>query len=303
MTDMATIAKESKALRRALSRRRTQLFVQQMVQNRMAMAGVIIIALFVVMAVFGPLFRPFDSTMIASSRTEVFNAPSWAHPLGTDNLGRDVLGYLMSGARSSLFVGITATIISMVLGTLIGIVAGYVGGAVDNLLMRITDFFLVLPWLPFCMVLAAILGNSMWNIILVIGLTGWSSTARIIRAQALSVKEQQYVERTVSVGAGKWHVMFRHILPNVFPLVFSEAILIVSSSILTETSLAFLGLGDPTNPSWGTMLNDAYSTGAMTNGAWWYFITPGLCVILVALGFTLMGYAFDEILNPKLKKR
>ena len=173
----------------------------------------------------------------------------------------------------------------------------------DNLLMRVTDFFLVLPWLPFCMVLAAILGNSIWNIILVIGLTGWSSTARIIRAQTLSVKEQQYVERTRSIGAGKWYVMMKHILPNVFPLVFSEAILIVSSSILTETSLAFLGLGDPTNPSWGTMLNDAYSTGAMTVGAWWYFITPGLCVILVALGFTLMGYAFDEILNPKLKER
>lgn len=200
-------------------------------------------------------------------------------------------------------VGLTATIISMVLGTIIGIAAGYLGGWIDNLLMRVTDFFLVLPWLPFCMVLAAILGNSVWNIILVIGLTGWSSTARVIRAQTLSVKEQQYVERTVSIGAKKGYIMMKHILPNVFPLVFSEGILIVSSSILTETSLAFLGLGDPTNPSWGTMLNDAYSTGAMTVGAWWYFITPGICVILVALGFTLMGYAFDEILNPKLKER
>lgn len=136
-----------------------------------------------------------------------------------------------------------------------------------------------------------------------IGLTGWAGTARVIRAQTLSIKEQQYVERTVSLGAGKWHIMMRHILPNVFPLVFSESILIISSSILTETSLAFLGLGDPTSPSWGAMLNDAYSTGAMTNGAWYYFIAPGVCVILVTLSFTLMGYAFDEILNPKLKKR
>ena len=255
------------------------------------------------MAIFGPVIMPFKTTDIASSRDMVFNAPSSEHWLGTDNQGRDVLAYLVNGARSSLFVGLTATIISMVLGTLIGITAGYIGGWVDNLLMRVTDFFLVLPWLPFCMVLAAILGNSIWNIILVIGLTGWSSTARIIRAQTLSVKEQQYVERTRSIGAGKWYIMMKHILPNVFPLVFSEAILIVSSSILTETSLAFLGLGDPTNPSWGTMLNDAYSTGAMTVGAWWYFITPGICVILVALGFTLMGYAFDEILNPKLKER
>lgn len=269
----------------------------------MARVGIIIIGIFVLMAIIGPILMPFKTTDIAASRAEVFNSPSLQHLLGTDNQGRDVLAYLVNGSRSSLFVGLTATIISMVLGTLIGVTAGYLGGWVDNLLMRITDFFLVLPWLPFCMVLASILGNSIWNIILVIGLTGWSGTARIIRAQTLSVKEQPYVEREKSIGARNGYIMMKHILPNIFPLVFAEAILIVSSSILTETSLAFLGLGDPTNPSWGTMLNDAYCTGAMTVGAWWYFITPGVCVILVALGFTLMGYAFDEILNPKLKER
>lgn len=291
------------AVKRELQIIKTKQFFKEVWANKMARVGVIIIALFVLMAVLGPMTMPFKTTEIAASKADAFNAPSLQHLLGTDNQGRDVLAYLVNGARSSLLVGLTATIISMILGTLIGIASGYLGGWIDNLLMRITDFFLVLPWLPFCMVLAAILGNSIWNIILVIGLTGWSSTARIIRAQTLSVKEQQYVERTVSIGAKKGHIMFKHILPNVFPLVFSEAILIVSSSILTETSLAFLGLGDPTNPSWGMMLNDAYSTGAMTVGAWWYFITPGICVILVALGFTLMGYAFDEILNPKLKER
>ena len=289
--------------RRDLRKIKTKEFFKEVWHNKMARVGIIIIGFFVLMAVSGPLLMPFKTTEIADSRADVFNAPSFEHLLGTDNQGRDVLAYLVNGARSSLMVGLTATIISMVLGTIIGIAAGYLGGWIDNLLMRVTDFFLVLPWLPFCMVLAAILGNSVWNIILVIGLTGWSSTARVIRAQTLSVKEQQYVERTVSIGAKKGYIMMKHILPNVFPLVFSEGILIVSSSILTETSLAFLGLGDPTNPSWGTMLNDAYSTGAMTVGAWWYFITPGICVILVALGFTLMGYAFDEILNPKLKER
>lgn len=300
---MEKLSRQSRALRRSLNRRRRREFFLQSYGNLMARIGMFIILFFILMAIFGPMILPFKTTDIAASRADVFNPPSAAHWLGTDNQGRDVLAYLMSGARTSLFVGVMATVISMVLGTLIGIVSGYVGGWVDTLLMRITDFFLVLPWLPFCMVLAAILGNSMWNIILVIGLTGWAGTARIIRAQTLSVKQRQYVERTVSLGAGKGHIMLRHILPNVFPLVFSESILIVSSSILTETSLAFLGLGDPTRPSWGAMLNDAYSTGAMTNGAWWYFITPGVCVILVALGFTLMGYAFDEILNPKLKER
>lgn len=294
---------ESRALRRELRRRRGREFIRSTLGSHMARLGMGIIVFFILMAIFGPMVMPFKTTDIASSRAEVFNPPSAAHLLGTDNQGRDVLAYLMSGARTSLFVGAAATLISMVLGTMIGITSGYIGGWVDTLLMRITDFFLVLPWLPFCMVLAAILGNSMWNIILVIGLTGWAGTARVIRAQTLSIKEQQYVERTVSLGAGKWHIMMRHILPNVFPLVFSESILIISSSILTETSLAFLGLGDPTSPSWGAMLNDAYSTGAMTNGAWCYFIAPGVCVILVTLSFTLMGYAFDEILNPKLKKR
>lgn len=294
---------DSEQLSRNLRRVKTKEFFTEVWSNKMARVGIIIIGFFALMAILGPVFMPFKTTDIATSREEIFNAPSMEHLLGTDNLGRDVLAYLVNGSRSSLFVGLTATLIAMLLGTLIGISAGYLGGWVDTLLMRITDFFLVLPWLPFCMVLASILGNSMWNIILVIGLTGWCGTARIIRAQTLSVKEQQYVERTKSLGAGKWHIMIKHILPNVFPLVFAEAILIVSSSILTETSLAFLGLGDPTNPSWGTMLNDAYSTGAMTAGAWWYFITPGVCVIVVALGFTLMGYAFDEILNPKLKER
>ncbi len=295
--------KRKSAVKRDLRKMKVKDFFKEVWGNKMARAGLVIILFFVLMAVFGPMIMPFKTTEIAASKAEAFNAPSLTHLLGTDNQGRDVLAYLVNGARSSLAVGVTATMISMLLGTLIGIAAGYLGGWIDNILMRITDFFLVLPWLPFCMVLAAILGNSIWNIILVIGLTGWSSTARVIRAQTLSVREQQYVERTKSIGGGKAYIMVKHILPNVFPLVFSEAILIVSSSILTETSLAFLGLGDPTNPSWGTMLNDAYSTGAMTVGAWWYFITPGVCVILVALGFTLMGYAFDEILNPKLKER
>ena len=294
---------DKELLRRNLRRMRTKEFLKQVWANKMARMGVIIIAFFTLVAIFGPIIMPFKTTIMGASREMIFNPPSREHLLGTDNLGRDVLAYLVSGSRNSLFVGLTATLISMALGTLIGVASGYMGGWVDNILMRITDFFLVLPWLPFCMVLAAILGNSIWNIILVIGLTGWAGTARVIRAQTLSVKEMQYVERMRSVGAGRAHIMWKHILPNVFPLIFAEAILIVSGSILTETSLAFLGLGDPTNPSWGTMLNDAYSTDAMTIGAWWYFITPGVCVILVALGFTLMGYAFDEILNPKLKDR
>lgn len=152
---------ESRALRRELRRRRGREFIRSTCGSRMARLGMGIIVFFILMAIFGPMIMPFKTTDIAASRAEVFNPPSAAHLLGTDNQGRDVLAYLMSGARTSLFVGATATLISMVLGTMIGITAGYLGGWVVTLLMRITDFFLVLPWLPFCMVLAAILGNSM----------------------------------------------------------------------------------------------------------------------------------------------
>ena len=212
---------DTETLRRRMMKTNAKEFFRQVWANKMARVGIIIIAFFVVIAVIGPILMPFSTTTMAESREDIFNPPSLEHPLGTDNLGRDVLAYLVNGSRNSLFVGLTATIITIILGTLIGISSGYIGGWVDNLLMRITDFFLVLPWLPFCMVLAAILGNSIGNIILVIGLTGWAGTARVIRAQTLSVKEQQYVERMVSVGAGKAHIMWKHILPNVFPLVFT----------------------------------------------------------------------------------
>ncbi|NLN59096.1 MAG: ABC transporter permease, partial [Deltaproteobacteria bacterium] len=191
----------------------------------------------------------------------------------------------------------------MVIGTVIGIVSGYSGKVIDNVLMRITDFFLVIPWLPLMMVLAAILGTSIWNIIVVIGVTSWAGTARVVRSQTLSVRENQFVERTVSIGAGSGHIMLHHILPNVFPLVFANTILIAAAAITSETTLSFLGLGDPAHASWGMMLHYAFETGATSTGAWWYFLPPGLCVVAVVLAFTLMGYAFDEILNPKLKER
>lgn len=200
-------------------------------------------------------------------------------------------------------IGLLATAISMVIGTLVGLVSGYSGGKIDMILMRVTDVFLVLPWMPLMLVLAALLGSSIWNIIWVIGLTGWASTARLVRAQTLTIKERQYIERAKAIGASSYHIIKKHILPNVFPIVFSNTILITATSILSETTLSFLGMGDSTKPSWGMMLHFAFESGAASNKAYWYLIPPGLCVLLVVLSFTLMGYAFDEILNPKLRSR
>ena len=169
--------------------------------------------------------------------------------------------------------------------------------------MRFTDIFLVIPALPFMLLIGAIAGPSLLNMILVIGVVSWPGTARIVRAQTLSVKEKQYIERARSIGAGDVHIIKTHILPNVIPIIFANTVLMIAFAILMESTLSFLGLGDPLAISWGSMLHFAFSSLAMSNGAWWYFVPPGLCIALVVLGFTFLGYAMDEILNPKLRNR
>jgi peptide/nickel transport system permease protein len=169
--------------------------------------------------------------------------------------------------------------------------------------MRVTDWFLVLPWLALAIVLASLLGPSLVTIIVVIGVTSWPSTARIVRAQVLTLKERPYVERARALGASDWHLITRHILPNVFPVIFANTILIVAIAIITEATLSFLGLGDPLHVSWGTMLHFAFEEGAASTGAWWYLLPPGVAIVLVTLAFTMCGYALDEILNPRIRER
>ncbi|MDD2215360.1 MAG: ABC transporter permease [Eubacteriales bacterium] len=277
-------------------------FLKIALNNKMALVGMVTLLFFILLAIFGPIFFPF-STMEFGEVEDILLPPSAEHLLGTDDMGRDILANLISGARISLLIGGVATAISMGIGTLIGIMSGYFGKGIDNLLMRFTDFFLVIPWLPLMMVLAAILGTSLWNIIFVIGITGWAGTARVVRSQTLSIKERQFVERTVSIGASNTHIMVHHILPNVFPLIFANTVLVAAVAIVSETTLSFLGLGDPATASWGMMLHYAFESGATSARAYWYYLPPGICVVMVVLSFTLLGYAFDEILNPKLRGR
>lgn len=277
-------------------------FLHAVRKNKLALFGSVTLLLFLLVAVFGPFIIPFSALEIGEVE-DMLLPPGGEHLLGTDDMGRDILANLIAGSRISLLVGVLATLISMTIGCTIGIMSGYFGKRIDQLLMRFTDFFLVIPWLPLMMVLAAILGTSIWNIIFVIGITSWPGTARVVRAQTLSVKERQFVERTISLGAGSGHIMLHHILPNVFPLVFANTVLVASVAIVSETTLSFLGLGDPSRASWGMMLHYAFECGAASAGAYWYYLPPGICVVAVLLSFTLMGYAFDEILNPKLKGR
>ncbi len=271
-------------------------------RNTMGLIGLVILTFFALMAIFGPYL--IDITILSvDGVTQVLHPPTSQYWLGTDDLGKDILAGVIIGSRVSLLVGVAATAISMIIGTVIGIVSGFYGRSVDALLMRFTDVFLVIPWLPLMLVMAALLGPSLGNIIFVIGITSWAGTARIIRSQTLSVKERPYVERARAIGSGDGHIMFHHILPNVFPLIFANTVLVAAVAILSETTLSFLGMGDPTRVTWGMMLHFAFSMGAVSFGAWWWLLPPGICVVLVVLSFTFIGYALDEVLNPKLRRR
>ena len=268
------------------------------------MVGLVVLGVVVAAALCAPLIADESALRV----TNTGDNPAWASPsefppLGTDNLGRPVWDQLVYGARISLLVGLAATLIAIVIGTVVGVAAGYLGGWVDSVLARVSEWFLVIPFIPLAIVLATILGASLRNIIIVIGITSWSTTALLIRAQVLTLKQRLYVERSRALGASGRHVMGRHILPGVTPLVLANTTLTVPIAILSETTLSFLGLGDPSQISWGTMLDQSYSAGALSQQAWWYYVPPGLAVLLVVLSFTFMGRALEAILDPRLRER
>jgi peptide/nickel transport system permease protein len=283
--------------RRALSR-----FWSQYRKSAMGVAGLVILVLFVGMALYSFVL---DDTLTNPSKIfgPPLQSPNPKYPMGTDIDGISVLYLVIEGSRTSLFVGLTAAAITMVIGAAIGIYAGYRGGFTDSALMRLTDFFLVLPWLALAIVLASILGQNMWVIIGIIGFTSWPGAARLVRAQALSVKERQFVERSRALGGTTWRVVSRHILPNVTPVILANMILAIAIAILSESALSFLGLGDPLRITWGTLIDRAYTEGALTLGAWWWLLFPSLCIVLVVLAFTMVGFAFDEIINPRIRDR
>jgi peptide/nickel transport system permease protein len=285
--------------RRSTSLRRTWRLFRR---NRSGMVGLVLLMGFVAVALLAPVLADHDTIEITKATGDVLAPPSAEFPLGTDGNGRSVLALLIWGARISLLVGLLATLISMVIGTVVGLMSGFFEGRTAALLFRLTEWFLVLPFLPLAIVLASVLGRSLLNIAVVIGVTSWPGTALLIRSQTLSIKERPYLERARVLGAGRWQQMSRHVLPNVTPMIFANTTLTVAIAILSETTLSFLGLGDPTRVSWGSMLEDAFSVGAMTTGAWWFVVPPGVCVVLVVLSFTLVGQALEEVLNPRLRR-
>jgi peptide/nickel transport system permease protein len=267
-------------------------------RERQAVFGLVILGLFVAIALLAPLIAPNGPRDQVGSP---YTGPSGSHWLGLDDGGIDMLTLVMYGARISLLVGFAASLVAMLIGGGVGILSGYFGGKVDVVLMRITDYFLVIPDIPLMIVVAAIFGRNLLNIIIIIGVIYWTSTARLIRAQVKSVRERTYVKRAQALGASHVRLMQKHVLPQIVPLLIANTVLTIATAIFAETYISFLGLGDPSSISWGRLIQNSLTGGAIFHDAWWAIIPPGLCVTLLILACTIIGQSIEDALNPRLK--
>ncbi len=272
--------------------------------DKFAMVGVMIYIFFTLIAIFAPVIAPYDPhEMHREGAKFMFNQPpSQKFWLGTTNMGRDLFSQLVYGARPALMVGFSAAFFVVIVGTLVGLIAGYYRGKVDSILMRITDIAFGIPFTPFVIVLVGFLGPSIWNIVVAMALLLWRDTARVIRAQVLTVRERSFIEGARVSGASDLRIIFIYIAPNILPLSFLYGSLAVGWAILTEAAVSFLGFGDPQIISWGYMLNDAYVSQALSRGAYYWFVPPGICIMLVVMAGFYIGRGSEEILHPRLKK-
>ena len=296
---MKQAGKDTRKLKRALRRRKAGQFVRQMLKNKMSLCGIVIILFFVLMAVFGPIILPFRTTDIAASRSEVFNPPSGAHWLGTDNLGRDVLQRAIQGARIAFQVGIVTSLIAIPIGVTLGCLAGYFGGRTDDVIVWLYSTFASIPGLLFILAIAMAAGKGLAGVYLGIGLTTWVGICRLIRAEVLKHKTRPYVTAVRALGAGHARILFRHILPNVMHVIIISFSLRFPAAISTEVFMSFLGIGAQGEPSWGIMIANARLR--LWQGMWWEMTAVTLAIFLVVLAFNLFGDALRDALDPRLR--
>lgn len=261
-------------------------------------AGTTIAGFFVLLGIIGPFLAGHPNAL---SHTELAG-PSLRHWLGTTQIGQDVFAQLVVSTRASLAIGIGAGLLATLISIVVGISGGYAGGFLDEALSLVSNVVLVIPTLPLVIVIIADLkSNGLGPLILVIALTSWAASARVLRAQTLSVRNREYILAARAAGERPWRIVFVEILPNELPIIVSNFIFAVIFAILTQAALAFIGLGDPTLLTWGNMLNLAYDNQALSVGAWWWFIPPGLCIALLGMGLALINFSLDELLNPRLR--
>jgi peptide/nickel transport system permease protein len=274
-------------------------FFRRLVSNKLALMGGIVVVVLFVVSILAPVLSPYDPDAIHVN--EILMPPSRQHPLGTDELGRDVLSRMIWGSRISLKVGFVAVGIAIFIGVIVGAAAGYYGGWVDAVLMRFVDMMLCFPAFFLILAVIAILEPSIYNIMAVIGLTSWMGVARLVRAEFLRIREMDFVKAARSIGASDIRIIFRHILPNAMSPVLVAATLGVAGAILTESALSFLGIGvQPPTPSWGNMLTAGKDNMEI---AWWLSVFPGLAILVTVLGYNLLGEGLRDILDPRLKER
>jgi len=264
-------------------------------RNRAAVFGLWITVLFILLAILSPLLAPFNPL---STGKDSFHRANSRYLMGTDDLGRDIFSGVLWGARTSIMVGLLAALTSTMIGVIIGALAGYYGGVMDDILMRVTEFFLVIPRFFLVLIIVALFGNSIWNVIFVIGILSWPVTARLVRVEFLSIREKEYVESARAIGASDLRIILSHILPNATPPIVVSGSLQIARAILMEAGLSFLGLGDPNQISWGVML---YNAQRFLRHAWWTATFPGMAIFLVVMGFNLVGDGLNDALNPKQK--
>lgn len=277
-------------------------FIAKLWKHPKGRVGLIILGILAICAIFAPIIAPYDPYDV-TQRCEKGLSPSFQHPLGTTiSTGQDIFSMLIYGSRVSLLVGIITGLCIAFLGAIMGILAGYVGGWVDNLIMRIVDIMLVIPTLPLTIVLTNLFGKSYFMIILIFTLFGWTGLARTIRSQVLVLKNSNYVKAAELAGASRWHIMIKHILPGVSHLLIMSTCLTSAGIMVAEAGLSFLGLGDPTAISWGKMLAEVQSGGAMLFGHWWWIVAPGIGIFLAVFSFMRIGIAMEEIFNPRMKQ-
>ena len=277
--------------------------VRALVADGPGRVGLVMLLIFFILAAFGESLTPHDPIELQYLPDNTLargQRPSLDYPFGTTTYGRDVFSQTISGARVAVIVGFLSAIMTVFIGSNVGLWAGYFGGKLDDVLMRIVDITYGIPFLPFAIILVSLLGPSIWNVILVISILFWRTTARIIRAQVLSLKERPFIWSARAAGASDSYIIYRHILPNVLPLILLYMALGVGSSVLTEAGLSFLGFGDPSHPSWGTMLNEAFRAGAART-AWWWIIPPGLCISLFVIATFLVGRSYEVVADPRLR--
>jgi peptide/nickel transport system permease protein len=279
-------------------------FFRFIARSKLGMFGMIIFAACVVVALLAPVLAPYEPMQKhydASGKLMKLRPPSQEHLLGTTILGRDVFSQLLWGGRPALMIGLLTAIGVVLIGVNIGLIAGYYGGWIDNLLMRITDIFMGLPFLPFIIVVLSLTGRSLWTITLALVIIMWRSTARVIRSQVLSLRERSFVDAARVSGASSLKIIYVEIAPNIFPIALVNVVFALAWAIITEASIGFLGFGDPNVLSWGSIIYEAFAS-EMSYKAWWWVIPPGAAIMILVTAVYFIGRAYEEMINPRLKR-